>query len=240
MNQYYYERNNKAHILDEKEHERIEGSKDNLEEILIIENNIEDIENQIKNLKQTNEGLNNELKLVKIFNRFMIIVACLLPIYPILISDAIAFVIFLATGCATIFTVYKFSKDYKNLKEQYKSFLEVLEVDLDSEIKKLELLKSKSKDKTVEFTAPKKIQKGPMKKELEHKYRLLGKYIENKKTHLEYYQNNCISELTNLYGYSQSDINFLELVMEADIKNEEVKTKKNNKRKIKLYKKNTD
>lgn len=238
MKEYFYEKDNKAIIIDDKKGIIIEDAKDNTEEILITENNIEQIEAVLNDA--------NEKKLVQSY--FLRTASKGGKIFTVLMSIALLGVIGIASTylafnemlpmiLLSVFTIgfcniaMFNNKDIKHRVMCYDMYIKELEKELEKENTKYKTLKSKSKDKIVESTMIKEIPKNEMIDNLKRKKELISDYIKNNKKYVSAYNNNEIYAMLRKKDYSESDIEFIKFLIEEDLKN----TNTNEKGKTKKY-----
>lgn len=241
MKEYFYEKDNKAYIIDDKKGIIIEDAKDNTEEILIVENNIEKIENILKDT--------NEKKIVQSY--FLKNISKKGKILTIILSVALIIILGLAniylTGIQmlpmillSVFMIGFYGIEMFNdrgIKGQIKScdiYINELEKELEKEKERCKTLKNKSKDKIVDSTIIKKIPKGEIIDNLKRKKELINDYIINNKKYISAYNDNKFYNLfeEGIYQYNENDIEFIKFLIEEDLNTQE---KTNEKSKAKKY-----
>ena len=236
MKEYFYEKDNKAYIIDDAEGIIVQDAKDNIEETLIVQNNIEEIELEIKESKENKKNMEILAKSEKKRN----IIASIFSAFGIFVTLHFAFEImpvFSSFVCAAYVLVLTVGfKEYKNHKKQIKLFetySKELEIELENENEKLKVLKLDAKDKIVESTIIKEVPKSDIKENLNIKKELIIEYFNNRKKYLSAFKENNLNNLLQSNNYSQSDIEFIKCLIEEDLKNENINSKKKEKQKNK-------
>lgn len=240
MKEYYYEKDNKAYIIDDNEGIIIEDAKDNTEETLIVENNIEQIEDLIKVAMDKKDVMEYHKNSTHKKTMILIILCLILMVVtlgwastymtlselgPMLFVSGFVFILPVAIALSDM----DLNKDikYSNI------YIEELKQELEKENEKFKSLKASAKNKIVESSEIKEIPKSEIIENLKRKKDLITNYFNHRKKYISSYKDNTLDDLFKLHNYSESDIKLVKSLIEEDLKNENVKTDKKSKQKIK-------
>ena len=235
MKEYFYEKDNKAYIIDDEKGIIVEDTKDNTEETLIVQNNIEEIEGQIEEANEEKEQNIRSQKICKtscIIIRISSILGLPLIIYLKIFTGTNFIPVMICALLLIINTVLSIS-NYSNKTDIKFSeiYIKKLQEELEKENKKLKTLKEKAKAKIVESTIIKRVPKSEMIQDLERKKELIMKYFDRRRKYVSSYKNDTLDNLLQSNNYSQGDIQFIKYLIEEDLKNENINSKKKNKTK---------
>ena len=235
MKEYFYEKDNKSYIIDDEKGIIVEDTKDNTEETLIVQNNIEEIEGQIEEANEEKEQNIRSQKICKtscIIIRISSILGLPLIIYLKIFTGTIFIPVMICALLLIINTVLSIS-NYSNKTDIKFSeiYIKKLQEQLEKENKKLKTLKEKAKAKIVESTIIKRVPKSEMIQDLERKKELIMKYFDRRRKYVSSYKNDTLDNLLQSNNYSQGDIQFIKYLIEEDLKNENINSKKKNKTK---------
>lgn len=235
MKEYFYEKDNKAYIIDDEKGIIVEDAKDNTEETLIVQNNIEEIEGQIEEANEEKEQNIRSQEICKtscIIIRISSILGLPLIIYLTIFTGTIFIPVMICALLLIINTVLSIS-NYSNKTDIKFSeiYIKKLQEELEKENKKLKTLKEKAKAKIVESTIIKRVPKSEMIQDLERKKELIMKYFDRRRKYVSSYKNDTLDNLLQSNNYSQGDIQFIKYLIEEDLKNENINSKKKNKTK---------
>ena len=236
MKEYFYERDNKAYIIDDEKGLSVEDAKNNTEEILITQNNIEELECEINFSKKDKERI-EDLKKGDIPKTIFFTGLCLLGIIFALYTgiEKTPFISILASSLFAGFPIIYIGdiiKDKRRIK-MYDTYVKELEIELEKENEKLNFLEKISKNKTVDYTAIKEIPKSEIVENLNYKKLLIKDYIKNRKKYISLFNNGTLSTLLQANNYDVCDINFINYLIEEELKNENTKSNKKTKQKTK-------
>lgn len=209
MYKSYFQKDGKTYALDKTGKFNIVKTTDNVEEILILKNNIEEIENILKETKKNqiiNKDSFNTSNILTIGIDLISIVMTLIPAaLPLKIMGIIIFIISSAV-------MIKDTKEYLIKKKEYSSKTEILEKMLTLEKEKLNVLEKNAKE--IEITKnikEKNIDTSEKIKNLYKKLELIIFYSQNSfKMHYLYinYGEECLRN--NLEEkYSKEDVDFI-------------------------------
>ncbi|MBQ9071592.1 MAG: hypothetical protein IJY25_00335 [Bacilli bacterium] len=216
--------NNSAIVVDENNKERELTLTHNLEDILVTENNIQYIKKELEKIDFECKHVTSNNKLIKFINAIGI--SAITIICSILgmnnIAALLVMPVLLATtvGCAAfVFNNNIKYKDKLKLKESIlkNSFIE--------ESIKLKELKINSKKINNQEIKRKKINTSACLKNLKRKLELIEDYQLMKKNLIKDYDYNLLLQKLLNTGYSESDVEFIQILMEQDIKEKEEKQK---------------
>ena len=239
MNKEYEIKDDKLVIINDKGVQTERNITNNFKEILLTENNIEEIEN-FNNYTNFNEIFNNISKqylknLVLITLPISVIIAIILsciqsiPIYATILQ------IPTVVSAITFFISDRLSmKEAKDLFKKIKTKQEsVIDDELTIQKEKLnELNKNLVVQKSNNKIEKEKINKSELINNLKRKLKLIEEYEFKKEEFIEYSKNHFISIKLKNEGYSDSDINFIQMLIKEDLKLE----KQNEEKTLKLKK----
>lgn len=216
----------------------------NIEEILITENNIEEIENKINDLKDGIVGANykklletTSLKYIKNFLEisipasilvFILAYTCFSLSAAINTLPIIALTLIPGCGISSILATTKVNKLHNIYSKRQ---LNLLENELENQKQKLNELNSKkiinNNCYNSKIGKTKKIDRSKLIEDLKIKLKLIEEYQPNSKQYVEYAKDHFISIKLKDMGYSESDVNFIQELIEEDTKNENYQKKIN-------------
>lgn len=239
MNKEYEIKDDKLVIINDKGVQTERNITNNFKEILLTENNIEEIEN-FNNYTNFNEIFNNISKqnlknLVLITLPISVIISIILsciqsiPIYATILQ------IPTVVSAITFFISDRLSmKEAKDLFKKIKTKQEsVIDDELTIQKEKLnELNKNLVVQKSNNKIEKEKINKSELINNLKRKLKLIEEYEFKKEEFIEYSKNHFISIKLKNEGYSDSDINFIQMLIKEDLKLE----KQNEEKTLKLKK----
>ena len=234
MKEYFYEKDNKTYIIDDEQGLIVEDSKNNTEETLITQNNIEELEFNINDSKENKERLEESVK-GNIPKAIIITLLSLLGIaftMYVLLDNSIILSILASGLIATFSSVYidDIVKDKKRIK-MYNIYIKELEKDLEKENEKLNFLKKNSKNKVVGYTAIKEIPKSEIIETLNDKKTVIQDYIKNRKKYISLFKEGSLNTLLKSKDYDVCDINFINYLIEEELTNKDTKSNKKSKQK---------
>ena len=224
MNKEYEIKDDKLVIIDDKGVQTERNITNNFKEILLTENNIEEIEN-FNNYTNFNEIFNNISKqnlknLVLITLPISVIIAIILsciqsiPIYATLLQ------IPTVVSAITFFVSDRLSmKEAKELFKEIKTKQEsIVDDELTTQKEKLnELNKNSIIQKSNNKIEKEKINKSELINNLKRKLELIKEYQLNKDEYLEYSKDHFISIKLKNKGYSESDVEFIQMLIKEDL-----------------------
>ena len=236
MKEYFYEKDNKSYIIDDEKGLLVEDAKNNTEETLITQNNIEELECEINFSKKDKERI-EDLKKGDIPKAIFFTGLCLLGIiFALYIGiEKTPFISILASSLFAGFPIIYIGdiiKDKRRIK-MYDTYIKELETELEKENEKLNFLEKISKNKTVDYTAIKEIPKSEIVENLNYKKLLIKDYIKNRKKYISLFNNGTLSTLLQANNYDVCDIEFIKYLIEEELKNENTKSNKKAKQKTK-------
>lgn len=236
MKEYFYEKDNKSYIIDDEKGLLVEDAKNNTEEILITQNNIEELESEIEFSNDNKQTLIDLAEAAQPKN-IAITIVCIISIIgsfligfekrPMLVVLAIS--MFSLQPIISIVDRFDFKKKLKT----YDTYIKELETELEKENEKLNFLEKISKNKTVDYTAIKEIPKSEIVENLNYKKLLIKDYIKNRKKYISLFNNGILSTLLQANNYDVCDIEFIKYLIEEELKNENTKSNKKAKQKTK-------
>lgn len=237
MKEYFYEKDNKAYIIDNEKGLIVEDLKDNIEETLIAQNNIERIMNELEDTKINKSNMEiftkKEMKknLIASFVALFMILGTLvvshnaIPPFCALVSSAYVLVISIA---------YKEYFEHKRSINQYSAYIKELEKELEKESEKLKKMQETAKHKKVESTEIKPVPKGKVIENLNRKKYLIIDYFENRKKYIAFFEEGFLDLILKENDYKDNDIEFIKKLIEEDLNNKQTAKKKYGK-KVKKY-----
>lgn len=236
MKEYFYEKDNEVYILDDEKGLSVEDAKDNTEEMLITQNNIEELECEI-NFSNEDKKRIEELKKRDIPSTIFMSVVLLLFVAILfdLTIDNMPILGFIGSGIISLFPIINISdiiRFNKNIKMKDK-YIKELELELENQNEKLKTLKKTAKNKIVDYTAIKEVPKSEIINDLAFKKDIIKDYIKNKKKYISSYKEGSLNFLLYSNIYNQKDIDFIKYLVEEDLKNENINSKKKVKQKNK-------
>ena len=237
MKEYFYEKDNEVYILDDEKGLSVEDAKDNTEETLIVQNNIEELEGQIEKSNEEKEQSIMSQKINKtncIILRISSILGLPLIIYLTISTGTIFIPVMMSSLLLTVNIALSIANasDKTDIKSS-KIYIKELQEELEKENKKLKTLKKIAKNKIVDYTAIKEVPKSEIISNLEFKKDLIEDYIKNRKKYISSYKEGTLNFLLYSNIYNQKDIDFIKYLIEEDLKNENVNCKKKVKQKNK-------
>lgn len=228
MKEYFYEKDNKTYIIDNKEGIVTRDAKDNMEETLIVENDIEKLENMLKTIESrkifTEYSIKEEGKKQKILSVLIIILSILMfgISYKYITPTTLPLYIF--TGIAVSAFPYVSIHNNKKLKNDLKGYnasIEQFDKELEKQKNKLNELNKVAKDKVVDSTIIKKIPNSELIDSLIKKRDLITDYFEHTERYISAYNSNELKYLIKNKNYSDSDVELLKFLIEQDINKKE-------------------
>lgn len=236
MKEYFYEKDNKVYIMDDKQGLIVEDSKNNTEEILITQNNIEELECEINDSKENKERI-LESKKGDIPKAVILTVLCLFGLVIALGTgiEKLPIIIIIASSLFAAFPIIYINDiiKYKRYIEMYDTYIKELEIELEKENEKLNFLNKVAKNKTVDYTAIKEISKSEIIENLNYKKVLIKDYIKNRKKYISSFKDGSLNNLLKSNNYDVCDINFINYLIEEELKNENTNSNKKAKQKRK-------
>ena len=235
MKEYFYTKDNDAYIIDDKEGLLVRENKDNIEETLIVENNIEQIDNKLEDIKKDKIANKFSSRMFVISSTAMTII-CLLMVYLVATSGPLFGIDLLASLPALGLVGFMGFQIYdrienKKIMKGFEVFIKEMENDLEKEKKKLEQLELEGKSSTTDYTKIKEIPKTEIVANLTRKKEIIFDYMKKKKKYNSLYQNGTLDSFLQSKNYSESDIELVKTIMQEEIKQEEINKK--SKQKIK-------
>ena len=236
MKEYLYEKDNKAYIIDDEQGLLVVDAKNNTEEILFTQNNIEELECEINDSKENKERI-VESKKGDIPKAVILIVLCLFGLVIALGTgiEKLPIIIIIASSLFAVFPIIYINdiiKDKRYIK-MYDTYIKELEIELEKENEKLNFLEKIAKNKTVDYTAIKEIPKSEIVENLNYKKLLIKDYIKNRKKYISLFNNGTLSALLQANNYDVCDIEFIKYLIEEELKNENTNSNKKEKQKTK-------